>query len=135
MKTARYSNPRVADPSCVPIAVSLGAPKFPLRYRVVATCMTLAPTREILAIDDKERYRAKYRARLDAIGVDSIRAALAPFETPDREIVLLCFEDLREPGRFCHRRFFAEWWEERTGERVEELAEPCEREARQGMLF
>jgi hypothetical protein len=39
-------------------------------------------------------------------------------------LALLCYEDLSEPGTFCHRRMFAEWWSERTGEKVEELGGP-----------
>jgi hypothetical protein len=37
-------------------------------------------------------------------------------------VVLLCFEDLSKPGEWCHRRAFATWWEEQTGEKVEELS-------------
>jgi len=39
------------------------------------------------------------------------------------QLVLLCFEDLRTPGRFCHRRVFATWWEELKGQVVTELPE------------
>jgi hypothetical protein len=36
--------------------------------------------------------------------------------------VLLCFEDVHRDGEgACHRRTFARWWEEQTGEVVEEL--------------
>ena len=39
------------------------------------------------------------------------------------QLVLLCFEDIRKPGLFCHRRVFATWWEQETGEPVSELPE------------
>jgi hypothetical protein len=34
-------------------------------------------------------------------------------------VVLLCFQP---PGAFCHRRVFAEWWRERTGQPVAKVA-------------
>ena len=39
------------------------------------------------------------------------------------QLVLCCFEDLRTPGAWCHRRIFATWWEQATGEPVLELSE------------
>jgi hypothetical protein len=36
-------------------------------------------------------------------------------------VVLLCFEDLTKPGEWCHRRSFAAWWDEKTGQKVDEL--------------
>jgi hypothetical protein len=44
---------------------------------------------------------------------------------------LLCFEDLTKPGLWCHRRPFANWWLENTGEVVPEL----EPDVRQNRLF
>jgi rubrerythrin len=35
-------------------------------------------------------------------------------------LVLLCFEDVLA-GESCHRRTFAQWWEEQTGQEVPEL--------------
>jgi len=38
------------------------------------------------------------------------------------QLCLLCFEkNLSAPGVFCHRRMFAQWWEERTGQQVPEV--------------
>jgi hypothetical protein len=46
------------------------------------------------------------------------------------ELILCCYEDLRMsalpgigPATFCHRRIFAEYWEEQTGQVVQEIAE------------
>ena len=125
MKTARYLNPNISNEKHLPLRISLGAPKFALPYRLTADFRVIAPTTEILQIDDKDRYRREYRRYLDGIDVITIQNALNPFRSDEKEIVLLCFEDLRIPCEWCHRRFFAEWWEEKTGERVHELEEPA----------
>jgi len=39
------------------------------------------------------------------------------------DLVLLCFEDVRLPGDWCHT-LVVEWWEHHTREAVEELAVP-----------
>jgi len=36
-------------------------------------------------------------------------------------LVLLCWEDIRKPGEWCHRTMFAEWWAEHSGQGVLEL--------------
>ena len=41
-----------------------------------------------------------------------------------KELVLLCFEDIRIPSDWCHRTVFAQWWAEKTGEIIEELYDP-----------
>jgi hypothetical protein len=74
-----------------------------------------------------------YRSRLDDLGVDEVRRLLtdcAERANNDR-LTLLCFEDLTKPGQRCHRRLFATWWQESTGEVVFEL----ERDVRQNRLF
>jgi hypothetical protein len=54
--------------------------------------------------------------------VDRIAAVLKVIsdEEGGEALALLCFEDVHA-GQVCHRRMFAQWWEERTGQRVEEL--------------
>ncbi len=123
MKTARYLNPIINNRQFIPLRISLGAPKFSLPYSIAANFNVIAPTREILQIDNKEAYRHEYRRYLETIGVTAIRNALRPFVQADKDTLLLYFEDLRDPDKWCHRRFFAEWWEERTEERVPELLE------------
>ena len=140
MKTARYLNPIINNRQFIPLRISLGAPKFSLPYSIAANFNVIAPTREILQIDDKDAYKREYRRYLETIGVDAIRNALRPFLQADKETLLLCFEDLRDPGQWCHRRFFAEWWKEKTKERVPELEElaperAAKNETRQMTLF
>jgi hypothetical protein len=38
-----------------------------------------------------------------------------------RDAVLLCYEDVRKEGVWCHRQLFSQWWEEQTGQVVTEL--------------
>jgi len=74
-----------------------------------------------------------YRARLDDLGVEAIRALLQRWcdDAGNDRLCLLCFENLDETGKSCHRRMFATWWHENIGEVVPEL----EPEVRQGQLF
>ncbi|WIK63333.1 hypothetical protein [Gleimia europaea] len=44
----------------------------------------------------------------------------------DYRLVLLCFEDISKPGQWCHRRAFAKWWEQKTGDPVRELGPTLE---------
>lgn len=71
-----------------------------------------------------EELRRQYRAQLDDYGVDNIRADFADLAEMMRadgsqaEPVLCCHE---KDGSTCHRRWFAEWWQEKTGETIPEL--------------
>jgi hypothetical protein len=78
-------------------------------------------------------FEQTYRARLDDLGVEAIRALLQRCrdDVGNDRLVLLCFENLNELGKSCHRRIFATWWEENTSEVVPEL----ERDVRQNRLF
>ncbi|MES2697693.1 MAG: DUF488 family protein [Verrucomicrobiota bacterium] len=82
----------------------------------------LAPTREILQIEDQSEYRRRYRAEvLDRLDPHTLEAELLRL-TGGAEPVLQCFEKPPFDARnWCHRRMVAEWFEERTGQRVDEL--------------
>ena len=122
--TARYSNPRIPDSGLAPVRITVGFPRFRLRYSLAATLRELAPDRAWLHIDDRAAFSALYCAKLDALGVDAIRRLLDEVRAAaGTDPVLLCFEDCRKPGEWCHRLAFAEWWHERTGEPVLELDE------------
>src|SRR5262249_37011795 len=122
--TARYSNPAVEHSILVPVRITRGFPRFKLRYTLGGTVMELAPERALFNLPDEE-FDAAYRRHLDQVGVDAIRRWLEAVSEANggRDLVLLCFEDLRRPGEGCHRRKFAEFWQEKTGEVVEELEE------------
>ena len=55
-------------------------------------------------------------SRLNQKGVQRILAQLQRFERIGKDVVLLCYEDIRKPDDWCHRRTFADWWMKQTGE-------------------
>jgi hypothetical protein len=103
---------------------SRGGPRFKLDYPLVHSLLKLAPARDLWGLNLADFIPA-YRAQLDAVGVAAIRKDLAKItsKAPGKEPVLLCFEDIRKPEQWCHRRVFADWWAEQTGEVVDELPE------------
>lgn len=107
------------------IRTSRGAPRFPLRYNMAGTAGALMPPRHLLGVDDAEEYADAYRLHLEQQGAHYIRTELAAIsgDAGGRPLALLCFCNL-ERGQFCHRRIFAEWWEEKTGEAVPEVSPP-----------
>jgi hypothetical protein len=46
----------------------------------------------------------------------------------ERPLALLCFEDVHA-GQLCHRRMFAAWWHEQTGELLPEYESPARKAA------
>jgi hypothetical protein len=126
--TCRFSE---FDPSYgIPVRFTLGHPRFKLRYDLAGSWPAAAPDKAFINAPWSE-FRDRYYAKLDLTGVDRFRqmARNLGIETLtlnsetdrlDKPIVLLCFEKLWEPGIWCHRTMFGEWWELRTGEDVPE---------------
>jgi hypothetical protein len=116
--TGRYST---FDASMgVPVAITVGRPKFPLRYEIEHEMRRLAPW-GLLKLDGDEFVQA-YRSRLERL---DLAAFVAKFEAISarhggRRVVLLCYENVHA-GQLCHRRVFAEWFEERTAQAVPEV--------------
>ena len=103
------------------VVIARYAPRgTPAGYRIYKA---LAPTKEMLKMEIGP-YREKY--------FGEILAALNPFSVwmelhslaNGHEPVLMCWEDISEPGAWCHRRMVAEWLKEKTGEDVHELSMP-----------
>lgn len=120
LMTSRYSEPAVAHFPGAKVRITVGYPRFKLRYSIDATIRELAPhglMRNDLSPEDFERL---YRARLDGFGVDHIVGVLeqARALTPSGRAVALCFEPIGKP---CHRRTLAVWLKERAGLFVPEL--------------
>jgi hypothetical protein len=103
----------------VPVRTSIGGPRFPITYGPLVYMKELAPfgLRELA----EDAFAEAYRRRLDTIGVERLGRRFAEISEAhdDRGLALLCFEP---SGAFCHRRVFARWWEEQTGQTVPELA-------------
>lgn len=123
LTTSRYgAGELVAESGLVPVRISLGIPRFPLQFVLSEACGFLFPQGWMLKLD-YETYRRKYRHHLHKTGVRRIRERLEEISRKNggRGLVLLCYEDLTKPGEWCHRTIFSEWWEQKTGQKIEEL--------------
>ena len=116
--TSRYANPELKSCNYTAVRISLGLPKWKLPYELAGAIHELMPM-GIFGIKDYDEFHRRYFARLDAIGVNTIRVNLRRFENLGKPVVLLCFEDVRK--NWCHRNMFASWWERHTGEVIPEL--------------
>lgn len=121
--TSRYLNRQAIEESgLAPVATSVGRPRFRLGYELAASVGMLAP-HGLRHVDDEGEFTPRYRERLDRFGVEAIRQTLAAIADGAGApgVVLLCFEDVAREGVWCHRRVFAAYWRERTGQEVREL--------------
>lgn len=126
LRTSRYAaGPLIVASGLVPVRTSLGGPRFKIPYRIEGVCRLLMPRRDMLGLPIEE-YESLYVEILEGHGLDAIRQDFRTIsnENGGRGLVLLCFEDLNKSDNWCHRRMFADWWTEQTGEPVPELAAP-----------
>jgi DNA invertase Pin-like site-specific DNA recombinase len=110
----------------LPVRTSVGSPRFISEAESWPKVGMLAPD-GLINIKDRDEFEARYRKRLDSHGVPAIAAALHAIyvgqPAPRLPLALLCFEDLDkgdEDEVWCHRRTFAAWWEENTGQAIED---------------
>ena len=122
-------------PQGVPVRITLGAPRFKLPYSLTHAVRELAPRKEYFTKPQPE-FTVAYRADLDALGAVRIAERLREIAQAegDHRLVLLCFEDLSDPQQWCHRRIFAAWWKDTTGDEVRELS-PLADQYQQGTLI
>lgn len=106
----------------VPVRITRGAPRFRLGYRLSHHIPVLAPRGEYFR-ETPARFAEAYRSDLSKAGHGRIADILNGIAETEQEhrLVLLCFEDLSQPGQWCHRRIFASWWKEATGDEVREI--------------
>ena len=98
-------------------SISVGTPRWKLPYEL-AHCRALKPYGVFGVYQDGPEYEKAYRAKLDKIGVEEIRRQIKEAQGDKENIILLCYEKNKKE---CHRYIFAQWWEEKTGEKVEEI--------------
>ena len=112
----------------VPIGITVGNPRWPLGYVLACNLRALAPTRSMLGLPT-DVFEQIYRARLDDLGVEAIRALLQRCcdDAGNDRLVLLCFEDVDQPGKSCHRRMLATRSTPATSFRSWSLPAPCPR--------
>ncbi len=124
--TSRYQNGEtIVGSGLVPVGITVGRPRMRLPYTVAAYVSELAPTGRLFRIEDREQFEPAFRAKLNRLGVDAISQRLEAIsrEHDGRGLVLLCYEDVREPGTWCHRQVAAAWLGEKLGIEVPELGE------------
>lgn len=117
--TSRWANRELARLPVVAVGISRGTPKWPLPYSY-RMARLLAPSRQTFELRSDDAFERAYLAELEEAGVEKIGAMLGKIsdEEGGGPLVLLCYEKDRND---CHRAMFAAWWQERTGQRVEEL--------------
>jgi hypothetical protein len=123
--TARYSNRTIAASGLTAIRITLGAPRFRLPYSIAETDKRFAPSREIFQTHDRGVFEVGMRDKLDRELGDRAVDVLRAYDQAhgSNGLVLLCFEDVRKPGAWCHRQIVAAWIEERFEIVVPELPE------------
>lgn len=125
--TSRYTNKELQNGNYYCVGISIGVPKFHLPYEMREQCYSLAPKGYMLRME-LEPFKKAYYEKLEGIGIDKIINMVQKFDdkanAEGKELVLLCYEDVRIPEDWCHRTIFAQWWAEQTGEIIEELADP-----------
>lgn len=125
--TGRYQDYRPRQGA--PVRTTVGHPRGWASTSLAGHLLAITPLPNWLALKGKD-FIDPYRERLDGYGVDVIRAAgqeiLANAEARGWKgpLVLMCFCDLAAPGALCHRRVFAVWWTELTGEEIIDLQHP-----------
>jgi len=120
---SRFHNRQLRNrPDLVKVAITVGNPRWPLGYEFVEL-RKLAPYGRLFHINDREEFTTTYFEKMDRIGAGAISKWLQEISETHggKDLVLLCYEDVRKPGEWCHRQVFAEWWRRETGEIIEEL--------------
>ena len=124
--TSRYGNQEaIIESNAVPVCITVGKPKLRLRYELVEEIPPFKPAGSLFRINDKEELRTALYAKLDQVGSGEVRRILNDISRRHgyRDIVLLCFEDVKKPGEWCHRQLIADWLN-KHGFDVQELEAP-----------
>ena len=119
VNTGYYASKKLDRTKHFLVRTSVGSPRF---CKCDESFSALAPESEWIGMMEAE-YRPLYIAKLDRLGADQVTKwlQLLADQSEGKTLVLLCFEALKRPGEFCHRRIFAEWYETKTGLVIPEL--------------
>ena len=95
---SRYSNKELQSGKYYPVGISIGTPKFPLGYTLRKQCYSLAPKGYMLNME-LDRFKPAYYEKLEGIGtdriIDMVEKMNAEARAEGKELVLLCYEDVR----------------------------------------
>lgn len=123
--TSRYANPELKTGDYYTVGISLGHPRWKLGYTVNTKVKELAPDKSMWNVSEEE-FNKLYTAKLDEWGKEGISSVIDYLmrESDKKDIVLLCFEDIRLEGQYCHRTVLGKWITENLGIEVSELKDP-----------
>lgn len=124
--TSRFANPELQTGNYTVAGIVRGMPRFKLKYHLAGNIIQIAPPGYLFHENDRERFTPKYFRHMDQQGANFIQNILNEYLREGKDVVLCCYEDVRIPDEWCHRLVFAEWYEEKTGIKVEELTDPSE---------
>ena len=122
--TSRYSNPELVSGKYTVVGITRGQPKFPLGYELAGNIIEFAPPFYLFEENDRAVFTPKYFRNMDRLGISAAKDLLRPYAELGKDIVLCCYEDVRNPDEWCHRLVFAEWWASKTGRKIPELPDP-----------
>ena len=139
--TSRYSNPELKSGEYYTVGISLGHPRWKLGYKVDTKVKEFAPPKSMWD-GTEEEFEAKYTAMLDGYGAYTVGEIIDWLiaSSDKKDIVFLCFEDIRLEGQYCHRTVLGKWIEKNLGIDVKELPDPTKpkgtvKNAEQGTLI
>jgi hypothetical protein len=124
MKTSYYQNKALDASKHLIVQTSNGHPQWGIQPEIALH--SLKPPLALMGADiPVDVFAERYRIHLDTVGVEQIREELKQLNEAaaktDREAILCCFESLKKEDQHCHRRMFADWWFEKTGETLAEF--------------
>lgn len=113
------------DPAMgVPVRTTVGSPRW-VRYPMEQSKL-VTPYGVFGKTEDPAEYQRLYLARLTDHGAGTVSEELAAIRArhDGRRLVILCFCDVTRPDGWCHRRMWAEWFQEFIGQAIPELTLP-----------
>lgn len=119
---ATCSFKRFTEDMGLPVRISLGYPRWSLKYELKAAMRELMPRREYLRVDSDAEFNERYTAQLDWYGTKALAQKMDGLRDgwkADR-LVLMCFEEDRVD---CHRGTFADWWRDKTDVQIPEFGD------------
>ena len=122
--TSRFSNKELETGKYTVVGIVRSMPRFKVKYQIAGNIRQIAPPGYLWNENDRERFTEPYFKHLEKSGYSLIGAIIQSYLDKGKDVVLCCYEDVRKPDEWCHRLVFAEWWNRKTGQKVEELPDP-----------
>ena len=122
-----------APPGVLVVGTTVGEPKFPMKAEIEWVGKFLAPW-GLMDVDDQAVFEPRYFTRLDAMGPAAVRSRLLRIARKHPGItdaVLCCYDNLDEPGMWCHRQSTSRWLASRLEIQAREWPAPTPQQARE----